>query len=46
MKAVVAWLYWFVIAVIILSIVLGFIWIVRTGILESFIPHFNLVSPV
>jgi len=46
MKAIAAWLMWIVIGVVILAIVLSFIWIVRTGILESFLPHFNLVSPI
>jgi len=46
MKAFVPWLYWIVIGVIILAIVLGFILLVRSGILESFLPYFNLVSPI
>jgi hypothetical protein len=46
MKASVPWLYWIVVGVIILAIVLGFIWIVRTGVLENFLPNFNIVLPI
>jgi uncharacterized protein YneF (UPF0154 family) len=40
------WLMWLLIGIAILVIVLGGIWIVRSGILENWLPQFNFVSPI
>jgi hypothetical protein len=46
MKANVPWIYAIALAIVILAIVLGFIWLVRSGILEGFLPNLNFVLPI
>lgn len=46
MKATVPWVYAIALGIVILAIILGFIWAVRSGILEGFLPNLNFVLPI